>query len=348
MRLDRIVKLGQNTMRDQIDLRFLFRRELPLGFVKGLGQVRLAAQPGLSFCGPNEFENCFVTDQGLSSPVLADLRKQAMLNRIPLGSSGRIMRHSDRQSEFIRHSLQSIFPSPGAIAVGIAAVTFDQQFISVRVVSLPDLHPPASDGGHRKLRRLVRSSDDDEPLVAPHIVNPKGNGHALSMAGKVIGQHFGGLPPPRAASVFEVPNQFAFLRINADDRLASLEKAAAHPGEIAHLPVALRVLLFGQSLAVDANRVIQLPQQTANGEEADFEALAPQFPSQRAQSLAGPLGPGDRITSRGILQQLLQGFQDPWLFFQRLDGQRLFGVRGLLSHDLRAGLQPARDRWCYD
>jgi hypothetical protein len=39
MRLDRIVKLGQNTMRDQIDLRLLFWRDFPLGIIRGLVQV---------------------------------------------------------------------------------------------------------------------------------------------------------------------------------------------------------------------------------------------------------------------------------------------------------------------
>ena len=84
MWLDRIVKLWQDTMRNQIDLHFLFRRELPPDFVRGLVQVRLAAQPGLRFRGANEFEDRFVTDQRLSSPVTADLRKQAMLNWVPL------------------------------------------------------------------------------------------------------------------------------------------------------------------------------------------------------------------------------------------------------------------------
>src|SRR4026208_2329935 len=234
MRLDRIVELWQNTMRNQIDPFFLFSRELPFCSVRCRVPVRLAAQPDLRFRGANEFENLFVTDQRLSSPIAADMRKQAVLNRVPFGSACRKMRHYDCQSEFVCHLLQPIFPSPTTIAIGIAAVTFNQQFMLVRVMLSSDPQPPAFDRPDSKLRCLVRSSHDDEPLIASHIVYPKWNGHTISIAWIIIRQDFPRLSPPRAASVFEVPDQFTLLRINADYRLASFKKAAAHPGDIAH------------------------------------------------------------------------------------------------------------------
>src|SRR5262249_4593700 len=119
MWLDRIVELWQDTMRNQIDTLLLFSRELPFCSVRCRVPIRLTAQPGLRFRGTNEFENRFVTDQRLSSPIAADLRKQAMLNRIPFGSACGKMRHCDRQSEFVRHPLQPILPSPAAIAIRI-------------------------------------------------------------------------------------------------------------------------------------------------------------------------------------------------------------------------------------
>jgi hypothetical protein len=312
---DRIVELWQDTMRNQIDPLLLFSRELPFCSVRCRVPRRLAAQPGLRFRGTNEFENLFVTDQRLSSPIAADMREQAVLNRIPFGSARGKMRHSDCQSEFVRHSLQPILPSPAAIAIGIAAITFNQQFMLVGVMLSSNPQPPASDRPDSKLWCLVRSSHDDEPFVAGHIIDPEWDCYAYSVAGIVILQHIARCLPPRAASILEVPNQFAFLRINTDDRLAGFEKAAAHPGDIAHLSVTFRVLFFGQALAIDANRVIQFPQQTADGENANFETLASQLSFQRAQSLACPLDPGDWIASRSILQQLLQRFQDSRLFF---------------------------------
>src|SRR5262245_33255531 len=315
MWLDRIVELGQDTMRNQIDPLLLFSRESPFCFVKCRVPIRLAAQPGLRFRGANEFENLFVTDQRLSSPIAADLRKQAMLDRIPFGSASGKMRHCDCQSEFVRHALQPIPPSPAAIAIGIAAVTFNQHFMLVRVMLSSEPQPPTSDRSDSKLRCLVRSSHDDEPFVASHIVDPEWNRYADSVAGKVILQHITRRLPPRAASILEVPNQFAFLRINADYGLAGFEKAATHSCDIAHLSVTLRVLFFSQPLAIDANRIAKFPQQPPDCDKADFETLALQPSLNRAQSFARPFDSSDWITSRSILQQLFQNFQDPRLFF---------------------------------
>src|SRR5262245_28140211 len=146
MWLDRIVELWQDTMRNQIDLLFLFSRELPFCSVRCRVPIRLAAQPSLRLRGTNEFENRFVTDQRLSSPIADDLRKQAVLNRIPFGSACGKMRHYDCQSEFVRHLLQPIFPSPTTIAIRVAAITFDQQFMLISVMRSSDPQPPAFDG----------------------------------------------------------------------------------------------------------------------------------------------------------------------------------------------------------
>src|SRR5262245_12483639 len=315
MRSDRIIQTWQDTMWKQIDLPLLFRRELQLRFVNRLIQRGLTAQSSLRLRCANEIENCFVIDQRLSSPITTDLRKETMLDRIPLGSSCRIMRDDDRQAKFIRQLLQPIFPPPGAIAVGIATITFNQQFIRVGVSRLSNLQPPASDGCHRKLRCLMRSANDDKPVVVCHIVNPEGNCYPVSIARPIIRQHSPSLLPPRAASVFEVPDQLAFLRIDADHGLASFEGATTHPSNVSHLPITLWVLLFGQTLAIDADRITQFPQQPADRDETDFEAFASQCPRQRAQGLARPLDTCNRIARRDILQQFLQSFQDPWLFF---------------------------------
>jgi hypothetical protein len=80
MWLDRIIELRQDTMRNQIDPLLLFSRELPFCFVQCRVPIRLAAQPRLRFRGTNEFENLFVADQRLSSPIAGDLREQAVLD----------------------------------------------------------------------------------------------------------------------------------------------------------------------------------------------------------------------------------------------------------------------------
>ena len=119
MRLDCIIKLWQDTTWNQIDPLFLFWRELQSGFVSGLVQVCLAAQPSLRFCSANELEDRLIADQRLAGPVAADPRKQAMLNWVPLRSTCGQMCHCDRQAKFIRQLLQPILPLPATIALGL-------------------------------------------------------------------------------------------------------------------------------------------------------------------------------------------------------------------------------------
>jgi len=52
-------------------------------------------QSGSGGGGANEFESFFVTVQRLSCPVPADLAEQTMLDRIPFGGPGRVVRKSD-------------------------------------------------------------------------------------------------------------------------------------------------------------------------------------------------------------------------------------------------------------
>src|SRR5215475_8345399 len=293
MWLDRIVELWQDTLWDQLDPLLLFSRELQLCFVKFRVPIRLAAKACIRFRGANVFENLFVTGQRLSGPIAADLRKQAVLNRIPFGSASGKMRYYYCQSKFVRHLLQTILPSPAAIAIRIAAITFKEEFILVRIMPSADPQPPSSDRGNSKLRRLVRSSNNNDPLLASHVVDSEGNRHADGIAGVVILQHLLRSLSPSAASFLEVPNQFAFLRINADYGLASVEKTATHSCDIAHLSVTLRILFFSQALSIDANRIADFPQQPSDCDKTDFEPAALQPFLDRTQSFARPFDSGD-------------------------------------------------------
>ena len=275
MRLDRIVILWQNTTWNQIDTFFLFQCKLQPGFINSLVQVCLAVQPTLRFRSANELEDRFVTNQRLAGPVAADLRKQAMLNRIPLGGASGQMGHGDGQAKFIRQLLQLVLPVPATIAIRIAAIRLNQQFMRVRGVHLSGLHPPASNGCHRELRGLVRGPHHHEPLVARHVVNPEGDRHTVSITGKVILQHSASLPPPSAARILKVADQFTFFGIHADHGLAGFDESAAQPEQIAHLSVTLRGLFLGQSLTIDANRIILFLQQPTECDKTNFEALGP-------------------------------------------------------------------------
>jgi hypothetical protein len=92
-------------MRHDIDLRFLFRRDLSAGFINMVAQASLTPQPRLGFGCPNEFKDSLVADQRFTGPIAANEREQPMFNWIPFGGPRRQMRHGDRDVEFIRQLL---------------------------------------------------------------------------------------------------------------------------------------------------------------------------------------------------------------------------------------------------
>lgn len=118
MRFNGVIPFWQHSVGLQIDLGLLLRRDFnPRRIMAGVKQSA-TSETALSFSRPNKLQRSPITVQWLSSPVLADLRKQTMLNRIPFRSAGWQMCNRDPQVEFISQPLQSEFPQPTAISIG--------------------------------------------------------------------------------------------------------------------------------------------------------------------------------------------------------------------------------------
>jgi hypothetical protein len=64
-------------------------------------EIGIDAQTGFCAGSSDELDHFFVTDQGLSRPVLADLRDQAMFNGIPFGSPAGIVGHGHLLSSLL-------------------------------------------------------------------------------------------------------------------------------------------------------------------------------------------------------------------------------------------------------
>ena len=91
-------------------------------------EVCIDAQPGLGMSGAGIVEDFLVRVQWFASPVSGDFRKQAMLDGIPLGSAGRIMRHSYGEGEGVGQlPLNFGFPSVTAATVTAAGISQDEQ-----------------------------------------------------------------------------------------------------------------------------------------------------------------------------------------------------------------------------
>src|SRR5215467_9892929 len=315
MRFDSVIPFGQHAMGLQVDLSLLLQRDFdPRRIVAGVKQSA-TSKTVLSLGCPNKLQRGFVTNQWMSSPVLADLRKQAMLNRIPFRSAGWQMRDCDLHVKFISQLLQSKFPQPTAISIGAAAVGFNQQPSAPWVSGSPFDQQPNADDCDGELRSLMRSAKHYQPPITSDIIDAIRNGHAIGVTRIIVFHYVQRLAPPVAPGLLEVANQFALLGIHADDRIASFKKLAALPRHVTHLPVPLRVLLLGQPLTIDAQNVTAVTQQAPNRIGTDSITTAPEFLAQFARGLARPFDPGDRIASRRVAQQFIQDLQDFRVFF---------------------------------
>ena len=130
---------------------------------KGLfDQAAGDAKAGLGFGSADEIHRSGEVGQGLAGPVFADWSEEAVFNRIPLGSAGRVVADRDRKAERDDQlSLQFAFPGAHACPVAAAAVGQDEEFIGVGVLLAAKVAPP---GGHvvrGEGRRVMRDADKD-------------------------------------------------------------------------------------------------------------------------------------------------------------------------------------------
>src|SRR6266478_4398743 len=92
-----------------------------------------------------------MTDQGPSPPILGNMRKHPMLDRIPLTGPWRKVPHIDRDPNLIGQLLKFHLPQPIAAGIAPPAIGGDEERAGVGIRHLAHLPPPASDGCDGKL-----------------------------------------------------------------------------------------------------------------------------------------------------------------------------------------------------
>ena len=88
-------------------------RGLDSGGVEGGIQLCRHSQSGSGCGGADELESLFVSVERFSRPVPADLAEQTVLDGVPFGGSGRVVRKSDAQAQTIAQlTLNLVFQAP--------------------------------------------------------------------------------------------------------------------------------------------------------------------------------------------------------------------------------------------
>ncbi len=166
--LDSVVPARQDAMPFQVDLRFLFSRDLETSFIIGGIQVGPTPQACFRSRRPNEFEDGLVTAQRLPGPVLFDMAKQLVFNRVPFGRVRRQVYDGDCQAELVRQLLEPVFPQPATVAIRSTTVRFDQQMLLASVNFAPHFDPPPANGSHGELWGLVRCAHHHKAFIPCH------------------------------------------------------------------------------------------------------------------------------------------------------------------------------------
>ena len=79
----------------------LFGRWFGAGRIVAAVEVSGNRQAGLSSGGADEVQDLLITVEWFAGPVLGDLRKETVLNGIPLGSACRVVGNRESQAERI-------------------------------------------------------------------------------------------------------------------------------------------------------------------------------------------------------------------------------------------------------
>lgn len=173
--------------------------------------------------------------------------------------------------------------------------------------------PPVLKRVHGEVSRVTGGRHADMPRVALLIIDPIGRGPAFRVRGKVMGIDLRRCLAPRLAGILELADQFLFLGVHADMRIAAAAEIRPPLGDVSELPVPLGMLpALVQHLAVAAQSKLPASQQPANGCRAGPTV---QCLRQPAEPRPHPLFLGARIPGRFRINALQEVGNERWIFF---------------------------------
>lgn len=139
------------------------------------------------------------------------MAKDAVLNRIVLGTIGRIVRDTDFQSDPVGQGLQVLLEERRLRGVAATAITQDQQLVRMGIRTAALGFPPMGQAITGKFGGVAARAKIDMGFIAVNIVDAMRNHFALCIAGKIMIEHFDGLLRVELSITIEVAQQLFFL-----------------------------------------------------------------------------------------------------------------------------------------
>src|SRR5208337_4393648 len=259
-------------------------RDLHLDGVFSLIQLRFDFKSSAGGRFANQPYNHLMADQWPAPPVHTDMRKESMLNFVPLASSRREVAYGGPQSRLRSQGLQFNLPQADAVSITSPTIRTNQQVRRVGIYCPAHPKPPASNTSHREARRVMVRTDVDPPHVLANIIHSIRNNFGKFGRGKIVNLHFFGLPfrLPFLAAILKIPHQLFLLGVHRNDRLMASQKSLYPAIDILKLGISIWMTCAFKRFGIRFQTVIQSMQQLRHR----HVAYGIPFPSQLLRQLA--------------------------------------------------------------
>lgn len=117
---------------------------------------------------------------------------RAVPTATPFAGAGWVVGNDDFQSGRGGELCEFVFPEPGPVSVGSAAVGGDEDSAGVRIFLFAHALPPFVDGGDGEDRCVMVDTHGDPGAVVDQVVDSVGNGLTVGLVGEIIGGHLDG------------------------------------------------------------------------------------------------------------------------------------------------------------
>ncbi len=279
------------------------------------------------------------------SPIDADEAEHSVLDWIPLRPTSGMVANSYFQARHIGKFLKFKLPQAGPTAVASPSVGQDQETWHIAKIPLTQCLPPRGNRIYREFRSVGRKADGDKSSILTQYVDPIRTCSPLRILKKIVTIHLFPVLRPGSSSVFEVANQFLFLRIDTDYGPTSLQESFLDSKNVAKLPITIRMWRSGKPFSIGLQGISQFHQQTTNCFLSQrIPPFCHQF-TQSPQTQAHPLLLDHRIAACFLSQELRQRCFQRYTFFSTLGlpapGRRMRSVSGFVT-ELFSSRRPFR------
>lgn len=294
----------------------MFWGRLEAAWVVAAIQVGGDGKACLGVGGSRIVENLLIGVQRFTSPVSRYLREEAMFDRVPFGSAGRIVGHGNGQGVRVGQlGLKLRLPGITAMAVAAAGVGQDKNLARAGVATGTFLLPPMGDGMGGESGSVVRNTHHKGAVILGDVVDAIRNGDADGVGAEVVVKDTAGAAFPTAAGIPEVADQFTLFCVDADDGQMTALEAASQLGEIFELEISIRAVAGGDLLMIDAQRIAHLIEQPRDSIGTDGDTELAKFLGYSDSRAARPAQASHGIAGSVVLQQAVQDVDYVRLFF---------------------------------